>query len=169
VGVAALQAPDAARAVVFLDGDATPLSGPGFLGSLLINPYRTTIVRIALSQDALITSVYDRMCGPTCPTLDEAGINTWRWPLEQPGFSGEISYAASHGITAMTPAEFAALAADPIPKLVIAGRGDPQMPNADMVATARAIGAPPPVFVPGRHLTMIASPGQVAAAISRLS
>jgi pimeloyl-ACP methyl ester carboxylesterase len=169
VGVAAVQAPGEVRAVVFLDGDATPLSGPGFLGSLLINPYRTTIMRIALSQDALITSVYGRMCGPTCPSLDEAGVNTWRWPLEQPGFSGELAYTATHGITAMTPAEFAALAADPIPKLVIAGRGDQQMPNADMVATARAIGAPPPVFVPGRHLTMIASPGQVAAAIDGLS
>ena len=28
--------------------------------------------------------------------------------------------------------------------------------------------APPPVYVPGRHLTMIASPGQVAAAIDSL-
>jgi pimeloyl-ACP methyl ester carboxylesterase len=168
VGVAALQAPDAVRAVVFLDGDATPLSGPGFLGNLLINPYRTTIVRIALGQDALFRAFYNSMCGPTCPPLDEAGVDTWRWPLEQPGFSGEITYTATHGITAMTPAEFAALAADPIPKLVIAGQDDPQMRHADAAATARAIAAPPPVFVPGRHLTMIASPSQVAAAISRL-
>jgi pimeloyl-ACP methyl ester carboxylesterase len=168
VGVAAVQAPDAVRAVVFLDGDATPLSGPGFLGNLLINPYRTSIVRLALSQDALISRVYSSMCGPACPSLDEAGINTWRWPLQQPGFSGEIAYTAIHGITAMTPAEFAALAATPIPKLVIVGRDDPQMPRSDAVATARAIGAPPPVVVPGRHLTMIASPLQVAAAINRL-
>jgi pimeloyl-ACP methyl ester carboxylesterase len=168
VGVAAVQAPDAVRAVVFLDGDATPLSGPGFLGNLLINPFRTTIVRLALSQDALITGIYNSMCGPTCPPLDKAGVNTWRWPLEQPGFSGEITYTATHGITAMTPAEFAALAAAPIPKLVIVGHDDPQMPRADAVGTARAIGAPPPVVVPGRHLTMIASPVQVAAAINRV-
>jgi hypothetical protein len=38
-----------------------------------------------------------------------------------------------------------------------------------MDATARRIGAPPPVFVPGRHLTMIASPRPVAAAISALA
>jgi pimeloyl-ACP methyl ester carboxylesterase len=168
VGVAAIQAPDAVRAVAFLDGDATPLSGAGFLGTFLINPYRTTIVRLALSQDALIRRVYNSVCGPACPALDEAGVNTWRWPLEQPGFDGELAYTATHGITSMTPAEFAALRADPIPKLVIAGHDDPEMSHADMVTTARAIGAPSPVFVPGRHLTMISSPSQVAAAVNGL-
>ena len=125
-------------------------------------------MRLALSQDAIIRGIYNRNCGPACPSLDEAGVNRWRWPLEQPGFNGEIAYTATHGITAMTPAQFAALAAIPIPKLVIAGQDDPQMPRSDAVGTAHAIGAPSPVFVPGRHLTMIASPLQVAAAINRL-
>jgi hypothetical protein len=37
------------------------------------------------------------------------------------------------------------------------------MSASDETATAVRIGAPPPLTVPGRHLTMIASPGQVAA------
>jgi len=43
------------------------------------------------------------------------------------------------------------------------------MPRSDAAATARRIGAPPPVYVPGRHLTMIAAPRQVAAAIGTLT
>jgi pimeloyl-ACP methyl ester carboxylesterase len=169
VGIAALEDPRGVKSVVFLDGDATPLGAPAFLGAitstLFINPYKTSILRLALSQDWLIKNVYNSECGPTCPQLDEAGVDTWRWPLEQPGFQAEITYAMRHGITAMTPAQFAALKAADLPKLVIAGNSDPQMSHSDEALTARRIGAPPPVFVPGRHLTMIASPGQVAAAI----
>jgi hypothetical protein len=66
----------------------------------------------------------------------------------------------------MTSAEFAGLKADPVPKLVVAGVNDPQMPRSDMVATARRIGAPSPVLIPGHHLTMIASPQQLAAVLS---
>ena len=169
VGIAAVQAPDAVRGVVFLDGDATPLSVPGFLGWLLIDPFRTSIVRLALSQDALIKRIYGSQCGPTCPSLSAAGVNAWRWPLEQPGFSAELAYTTRHGITSMTSAQFAALKADPVPKLVVVGVNDPQMPRSDAVATAERIGAPAPVGVPGRHLTMIASPRQVAAVINSLA
>ena len=172
VGIAALQGPSVVKSVVFLDGDATPLSAPSFLGAivgtLLVNPYKTSILRLALSQDWLIKSIYNSQCGPTCPQLDETGVNTWRWPLEQPGFQADITYTVSHGITAMTAAQFAALKVADVPKLVVFGVDDPQMSHSDAVLTASRIGAPPPVYVPGRHLTMIASPRQVAAAIDSL-
>jgi len=172
VGIAALQGPRAVRGVVFLDGDATPLGAPALLGAiagtLFINPYKTSVLRLALSQDWLIKNIYNSLCGPACPQLDEAGINTWRWPLEQPGFQAEITYSMRYGITAMTPPQFAALKAADVPKLVVFGAGDPEMSHSGAALTARRIGAPPPVYVPGRHLTMIASPRQVAAAIDSL-
>lgn len=68
----------------------------------------------------------------------------------------------------MTPAQFAALKAVGVPKLVVVGAGDPEMSHSDAALTAHRIGAPPPVYVPGRHLTMIASPRKVAAAIDSL-
>ncbi|HEY1921011.1 MAG TPA: hypothetical protein VGH27_36030 [Streptosporangiaceae bacterium] len=68
----------------------------------------------------------------------------------------------------MTAAQFAALKATSVLKLVVFGADDPQMSHSDATLTARRIGAPPPVSVPGRHLTMIASPGRVAAAIDSL-
>ena len=69
----------------------------------------------------------------------------------------------------MTPAEFAALRALPMPKLVVYGADDPQMSPADAASTAGRIGAPPPVTIPGRHLTMISSPGHLAAAVGRVA
>jgi hypothetical protein len=51
-------------------------------------------------------------------------------------------------------------------RLVVAGLDDPQMSRSDMTATARRIGAPSPVFIAGRHLTMIASPRELAAVLS---
>jgi pimeloyl-ACP methyl ester carboxylesterase len=172
IGIAALEHPGAVRGVVFLDGDATPLPFPAFLGAitgtLFINPYKTSVLRLALCQEGLIKNLYNSMCGPTCPQLDEAGVNTWRWPLGQPGFQAEITYSLRYGITAMTRAQFSALNATDLPKVVVAGVDDPQMSHSDAALTAKKIGAPPPVYVPGRHLTMIASPGQVAAAIDSL-
>jgi pimeloyl-ACP methyl ester carboxylesterase len=155
----------AVRGVVFLDGDATPLSGPGFLGWLLIDPYRTSLLRLALRQDWLIRKLYDAQCGPLCPPLSAAGVETWRLPLQQPGFAGALTYTLRHGIPSMTSAQFAALRALPVRKLVVYGANDPQMSASDETATAVRIGAPPPLTVPGRHLTMIASPRQVAAAL----
>ncbi len=170
VGLAALAGgPHAARGVVFLDGDATPLPGPAFLGWLLINPYRTTLLRLALSQDWLIKRLYGSQCGPACPPLGPAGVETWRLPLQQPGFGSEVAYSLRHGIPSMTGAEFRQLRAVAVPKRVIVGVDDPQMSASDAVTTARRIGAPPPTFVPGRHLTMISSPQQVADAIRALA
>jgi pimeloyl-ACP methyl ester carboxylesterase len=172
VGIAALQGPRVLKGVVFLDGDATTLGIPSFLraiaGTLFINPYKTSVLRLALSQDWLIKDIYSSLCGPACPQLDEAGVKTWRWPLEQPGFQAELTYTIRSGITAMTHAQFAALKAVGVPKLVVIGAGDPEMSRSDAALTTQRIGAPPPVYVPGRHLTMIASPRQVAAAIDSL-
>lgn len=157
----------AVRGVVFLDGDATPLGGgPGFLGSLLINPYRTSLLRLALNQDWLIRDLYNAQCGPLYPPLSAAGVETWRLPLQQPGFADLVAYQLRNGIPSMTAAQFAALRALPVPKRMIYGADDPQMSPSDMAATATRIGAPPPVTVPGRHLTMISSPKQLAALLS---
>jgi pimeloyl-ACP methyl ester carboxylesterase len=154
-----------ARGVVFLDGDATPLGAPAFLGWLLINPYRTSLLRLALSQDWLIRRLYRAQCGPACPPLSAAGVQTRRLPLQQPGFASAVAYTLRHGIPSMTSGEFAGLRALAVPKLVIYGFRDPQMSAADAAATAGRIGAPVPVAIAGRHLTMISSPRQLASAL----
>ena len=169
VGMAALhdseRGTDAVAGVVFLDGDATPLGAPSFIGWLLIDPYRTSILRLALSSSSVIRSVYASQCGPTCAPLTAAGVEAWRQPLRQPGFEQAITYTMRYGIPSMTGAELAQLRATAVPKRVIYGANDPQMSATVAAQTAERIGAPTPVAVPGRHLTMISSPGQLAAAI----
>lgn len=178
-GLVAADGPKYARGVVFLDGDATPLgssngsngangggSGGVGPGSLLIDPFKTSLLRIGTSQGWLVKSIYNSMCGPACPRLNAAGVATWADPLKQPGFEQYVTYELSgHGIPALTPGQFRALRASRVPKLVVFGVHDPQMSASDARATARRIGAPAPEFVPGRHLTMIASPEQVTADI----
>jgi pimeloyl-ACP methyl ester carboxylesterase len=165
VGLAALRARHSVAGVIFLDGDATPLAVPPLAGWLLINPFRTTILRLALSSSWLIRRIYGTQCGPACPPLTAAGLRSWRLPLEQPGFEAAVSYTLRHGIPSMTSAELGQLRAAPVPKRVIYGAHDPQLSAAAAAQAAARIGAPPPTAVPGRHLTMISSPRQVATAI----
>lgn len=165
VGMAVLADRSAAAGIVFLDGDATPLPVPPAIGWLLINPYRTTLVRIVLSSSWLIRQIYQSQCGPGCRRLSAAGVQTWRRPLEQPGFLDVVAYNAKHGIPSMSDAQLRALGAVTVPKAVIYGMNDPQISSSDARATAIRIGSLPPVAIPGRHLTMISSPRQLAAAI----
>jgi pimeloyl-ACP methyl ester carboxylesterase len=169
VGTAVLTDRHSAAAVVFLDGDATALAFPPFVGSLLINPYRTALVRLTLSQGWLIQRIYASQCGPACRPLSAAGLETWRRPLQQPGFLQQVAYQLGHGIPSMSAAQLRELRATTVPKLVVYGRDDPQMDTAQAAAAAASIGAPRPVAIPGRHLTMISSPRQLAAAINALA
>jgi pimeloyl-ACP methyl ester carboxylesterase len=164
VGLAALS-PGAVAGIIFLDGDALPLPGATAAGNLLIDPYRTSIVRLALSSSWLIRTIYNSQCGPFCPQLTAAGVETWRRPLQQPGFAGVLSYTLHHGIPAMTSAQLSRLRVSPVPKRVLYGANDPQLSPAAAARAAARIGAPPPAAVPGHHLTMISSPRQLAAAI----
>jgi pimeloyl-ACP methyl ester carboxylesterase len=165
VGLAALRGDRVAAGVVFLDGDATPLAVPSFAGALLINPYRTAILRLALSSSWLIRRIYSSQCGPACPPLTSAGVAAWRRPLQQPGFESAAAYQLRHGIPSMTSGELGQLRASALPKRVIFGADDPQLTPVAAAQAASRIGAPPPIAVPGRHLTMISSPQQVAGAI----
>jgi pimeloyl-ACP methyl ester carboxylesterase len=172
VGLAALEAPGQVAGVVFLDGDALPLDVPTWGPRLLIDPYRTSLVRLALRSDSLIKRLYRSQCGPTCAPLDAAGVDLWRRPLQQRGTERALLANATRGvIPAMTTEQLDALRRSATPRLVVWGSDDvdgaytPESPSS----TAAAIGAPPPVFVPGRHLTMISSPDDVAAAVRRLT
>jgi len=170
VGLAAVTAPHDVAGIVFLDGDALPLdvgSGP----RLLVDPYRTALVRLALRSDGLVRRLYASQCGPTCAPLDAAGVDLWRRPLQQRGTERALLANASRGvIPAMTSEQLDTLRRSAVPRLVVWGRDDvdgaytPDSPGS----TATAIGAPAPVVVPGRHLTMISSPTDVAAAIAPL-
>jgi pimeloyl-ACP methyl ester carboxylesterase len=165
-GMTVLLDSHAAAGVVFLDGDATALTFPPIVGWLLINPYRTTLVRMAVGSGWLMQQIYQSQCGSACPPLTAAGVQIWRRPLQQPGFLKVVAYNLRHGIPSMSGGQLRKLRATTVPKLVIYGRDDPQLSASDAAAAAARIGAPAPVAIPGHHLTMISSPRQLAAAIN---
>jgi len=168
VGRAAIEGGRRIAGVMFLDGDAEPLGAPPFLRYVVIEPYRTTLLRLGLSSDSVIRAIYDSQCGPRCPALTHAGVEVWRRPLQQPGAEGALWSMLRTGIPSLTPAQFALLRASPAVKSVVFGTDDPQYGKSVPGQVATRIGAPVPTIVPGRHLTMIASPRQVAAAIRAL-
>jgi pimeloyl-ACP methyl ester carboxylesterase len=172
VGLAALAAPGDVAGVVFLDGDALPLDVPVWGPRLVVDPYKTSLVRLALRSDRLVARVYASQCGPTCAPLGAAGVDLWRRPLQQRGTERALLSNATRGvIPAMTAEQLEALRRSTTPRLVVWGRDDVDgaYTPASPASTAAAIGAPAPVFVPGRHLTMISSPAEVAAAVRRLA
>ncbi|MDQ1540374.1 MAG: hypothetical protein QOH29_1100 [Actinomycetota bacterium] len=169
VGLAAVDRPSAVAAVMFLDGDAASLPIPSIAGWLFIDPYRTTLFRAGLRSDWVVRRIYSSQCGPTCPRLNAAGVQLWRQPLQQSGTAKVLSFTLRHGIPSMTGSQLDSLRSLPVPKSVVFGVGDPQYSKTTPAKVATRIGAPTPTIVPGRHLTMIASPQQVAAAVRQLA
>ncbi|SEP07011.1 alpha/beta fold hydrolase [Actinacidiphila rubida] len=169
---AALRAPGRIGGVMLLDGDAldTGAGPPSALKYVLVDPYRTSLLRLGLSTDAVIRGLYDAQCGPGCPPLDGAGVDQWRRPLQVAGAEGALWSMLGAGVPGLPAARVALLAAVPIPKAVVFGASDDVFSRQSPEQTARRVGAPAPTLIPGaRHLTMISNPGAVATAVERLA
>ncbi|WP_265560247.1 alpha/beta fold hydrolase [Streptomyces hygroscopicus] len=169
---AALRAPERIGHVMLLDGDAldTGAGPPPAFKYVLIDPYRTSLLRLGLSSDRLIRSLYNAQCGPGCPPLNASGLNQWRRPLQVPGAEAALWSMLAQGVPGLPADQVARLAAVPIPKAVVFGARDDVFSAQTPQETARRIGAPPPTLIPGaRHLTMISNPRDVAAAVETLA
>jgi pimeloyl-ACP methyl ester carboxylesterase len=169
---AALRSPGRIGSVMLLDGDAldTGAGPPSALKYVLIDPYRTSLLRLGLGVDGLIRSFYDAQCGPACPRLDAAGLDEWRRPLRVPGAEAALWSMLGEGVPGLPAAEVARLAAVRIPKSVVFGAHDDVFSEQTPRQTARRIGAPPPTLIPrARHLSMISSPREVASAVEALA
>jgi len=172
VAMAALRRPSAVGAVMFLDGDAlnTGAGARSPLTQLLIDHYRTTILRLLLRSDAFVRSIYGSTCGDSCPPLDAHGIDQWRRPLQVAGAEAALWAMANQGVPGLPPATLARLATTDLPKAVVFGAADSEFDKSSPYTTAARIGAPPPILIPGaRHLTPVNSPAAVTAAVLALA
>ncbi|WP_203673134.1 MULTISPECIES: alpha/beta fold hydrolase [unclassified Streptomyces] len=172
VAEAALRAPGRIGGVMLLDGDAldTGAGPPPALRYALIDPYRTTLLRLGLGSDWLIRKVYDSQCGPGCPRLDGAGLDQWRRPLRVAGAEGALWSMLGEGVPGMSADRLAGLRGVDVPKAAVFGAQDDVFSRRTPAETAARIGAPAPTLIPGaRHLTMISSPDAVAAAVEALA
>jgi pimeloyl-ACP methyl ester carboxylesterase len=172
VAEAALRAPQAVGGLMFLDGDAlaTGAGEKSPVRYLLLPPFRTTLLRLAVGSDALVRSVYERACGPRCPRLDAAGVDRWRRPFEVAGAESAVWAMVGEGVPGLAVSRLEGLRGQRFPTSVVFGAQDPVFDPGSPQQTARTIGAPAPVLVPGaRHLPMISDPGPVAAAVEDLA
>jgi pimeloyl-ACP methyl ester carboxylesterase len=178
-GAVALAEPNNIGGVMFLDGDGLPLNGTadggrdnsGFnFSGWILQPYRTTLLRLVLRSDYAIRAIYNATCGPRCPALTEAGIDQWRRPFQVPGAEAAAFAVLGAGIPALPVADLQRLASLPMPKSVVYGADDPEYAPDSATQTAARIGAPAPVLIPGaRHLTLISDPATVAKAVEQLA
>ena len=167
-GLAALQGEGEVAGVMFLDGDARPFPMSGLTRWFVVEPFRTTLLRLSLRSDWFVRRVYDSQCGPLCPELTAEDVDRWRRPLQQPGAETAMWQIIDIGIPVLSGEQTDDLRSMSIPKSVVGGVDDPQFDSAAAEDVAIRIGAPSPTFVPGRHLPMISAPSELADAIDRL-
>lgn len=154
--------PGVVSGVVFMDGDGTPYGvGPGWIHSLLVDPYLTAGLRLVTRHPGLAASVYQRMCGPGCPAFR---ADEWIRPLRVKGAESALKAILRRPLIRMTYAQVAQITA---PALVLVGRDDPSMSPSSAAATARRLhGAPVVVIERARHLPMLSDPDRTAAVLA---
>jgi pimeloyl-ACP methyl ester carboxylesterase len=121
VAEAALRAPRSVGGLMFLDGDALS-TGAGERSPvrfLLLPPFRTTLLRLAVRSDALIRSVYGRACGPRCPALEATGVERWRRPFQVAGAESAVWEMASLGVPGLPVPRLRQLRDAPFPRAVV--------------------------------------------------
>lgn len=164
-----LDHPDRASGIVFVDGDALSSGVTTWLPRILLDPWRTTLLRLALHSDSLIRSLYSQACGAGCPTLDAAALDRLRRPFEVAGAEQAIWDMLAAVIPGLTADQVARIGSLRIPAAVVFGARDTEFAPASPAQTARRIGAPAPVIIPGAgHLSFVSHPDEVAGVVEQL-
>jgi pimeloyl-ACP methyl ester carboxylesterase len=165
---AVLESPGRFGGLMFLDGDGLPIGTGG--GTWVLGPWRTSVLRLVLRSDWLIRTIYAKQCGPTCPRLDAAGVEQFRRPFQVAGAeAGFWTMFETYGGPGLPAARLAQLAGTCLPKSVVFGAEDSMFAMDAPENVAARIGAPAPtVIANAHHLSFIAQPQAVAAAVEAL-
>jgi pimeloyl-ACP methyl ester carboxylesterase len=153
--------------VVLLDGDARPGGGGGaWLSHLLLPPWYTSLYRIATDWDWLFHKGLRTAWGPGRPPLTPAFVEEWERPFRVQGTASAFASMLKYGIQGVSASTLEHLRA---PALVAWGRHDTVDSVAEGRKTAALLRAPFVEIAGAGHLSMLARPGPVAAAIERLA
>ncbi|MEI8126684.1 MAG: alpha/beta hydrolase [Actinomycetota bacterium] len=162
-----LDHPHVASGIIFLDGDGLSASIPGnFFTELVPEPFRTALYRMAVRSRWFVSSVWNMACGDPCPPLRASDLAEVMAPFSVAGAESALEDYGRHAIVGVSVSQRDTLARWKIPSLVISGANDVELSNAAARETARAIGAPAPIFIPhSGHLALWSRPQLVAQAI----
>jgi pimeloyl-ACP methyl ester carboxylesterase len=163
----ALRRPDALQGIVLLDGDA--LRGgtvPGWLPSLIVNPYYTALFRIVTGSDWIFRKGLKQAYGRSAPSITDADVNRWQRPFRVAGTARAFKQMIPHGIQGWTLGDLAHV---DVPAVVVWGAEDTTDTVSEGRTTARALRAPFVLIPHAAHLSMLTNPGRVAQAIAHVA
>jgi pimeloyl-ACP methyl ester carboxylesterase len=158
-----LEAPDNTAGVVLLDGDALPVGGPHWLANIFVNPYFTTIFRLATHTDWLVRQVLDEAYGPDRPPITDARVDTWEREFRVKGTEKGFRDLFHTGVQGLTLEDLSRLR---VPRIVVWGQHDTVDDIKAGRTSARALGVKLIVIPRAGHLSMLGEPAAVARAIS---
>lgn len=166
-----LDHPHTASGAVFLDGDGLTANYPTWiLRDLVPEPFRTALYRSLLGSGFLVRHVFSATCGPHCPPLTPAELDMVQRPFFVQGAEAAFFAIANQPLVGVGVARRLLLREVTVPKVVVVGSNDPELPAAGARATALAIGAPPPTILrTDGHLALWSDPRGVAAAVEALA
>jgi len=169
-GVAAAEAlarPRSVAGIVLLDGDALPFGGGhGWLADLLVYPFYPALFRLATGSDWLVSRVLANAWGRPHPHFSHALLQVFERPFRVQGTADGLKQLVRNGIPGVTRARLHTLA---VPRGVVWGTEDDVDSRSSGRATAAALHVPLTLITHAGHLSMLANPSAVAAAIEEQS
>ena len=160
----ALEHPRGVSGIVLLDGDALPVGGPHWLGYLALDPFYTSAFRIVTGSDWIVGRALRSALGPRAPKQSHADLALWKKPFRVAGTAAAFKQLFESGVPGLSLADLKRVS---VPRVVVWGAED----SVDSVAAGRRSAAALRarfVEIPDSgHLSMLAQPRAVAAAIDR--
>jgi pimeloyl-ACP methyl ester carboxylesterase len=159
----ALHGRNGVAGIVLLDGDALPVGGgAGWLARLVVNPWFTSLYRLATGSDWVVRRALSGALGPVPATAPV--VERFERPFRVAGTPDALRELARHGIEGVTLDDLRRVR---VPSLVAWGAQD----TVDSVGagrkTARLLHAPFVLLPHAGHLSMLGDPAGVARAIER--
>ena len=160
----ALRRPHALGSIVLLDGDALRSGGaPGWVASLVVDPYYTALYRIVTGSDWVFRKGLKEAYGPAAPLLDDRELDRWQRPFLVAGTAAAFKQMVPHGIQGWTLGDLERVH---VPTLVVWGAHDKTDSVSEGRTSAKALGAPFLLLPRAGHLSMLGDPRGVARAVA---
>jgi pimeloyl-ACP methyl ester carboxylesterase len=153
-----------ASQIVLLDGDALRGGPPRWaMKALAHSPYFTSIYRLLLRSPWAVKRIVANAYGPSHPSIDDAELGRWVDPFRAKDARHALQGMAENGIAGVTRRDLRRIE---VPALVVWGADDNVDPVESGRQTARDLRARFVLVHGAGHLSMLAAPRTVAAAIA---
>jgi pimeloyl-ACP methyl ester carboxylesterase len=165
VAAEALAHPRRTSGIVLVDGDALAGGGgPPILRDLIVDPYRTSVLRIVTGWDWAMRRIIRQAYAPDPVHIDKRELERWRRPLRVDGTEDALARMLGNGVQGLNLSDLARVR---VPATVVFGQRDGSVPVSSGRRVAGVLHAPMTIIPGAGHLSHITHPGAVASAIAR--